>query len=198
MRCTPLRPDVVAVLKQWLLYQPGEPGDPVFPSSRGGHLSADALQRLVSRNAEIARLSCPSLKKKSITPHTLRHYMPFLTISGNEGFASVLVRCALVVEPSPVTTRHSFVALQSIQEAEKFVCRPVASWLAVSQRCLRKSLLLHRKCRFEIDLRGFHRFMPEPQCNHGTINARLQKVHGHRMPQTVNGDLFLLQRWTNF
>jgi integrase/recombinase XerD len=73
MRCTPLRPDVVAVLKQWLLYQPGEPGDPVFPSSRGGHLSADALQQLVSRNAKIARLSCPSLKKKSITPHTLRH-----------------------------------------------------------------------------------------------------------------------------
>jgi integrase/recombinase XerD len=57
MRCTPLRPDVIAVLKGWLLYQPGEPGDPVFPSSRGGHLSADALQRLVSRNAEIARLS---------------------------------------------------------------------------------------------------------------------------------------------
>ncbi|WP_232439422.1 tyrosine-type recombinase/integrase [Burkholderia ubonensis] len=70
MRCTPLRPDVVAVLKEWLLYQPGEPSDPVFPSSRGGHLSADALQRLVARNVEIARLSCPS---KSVTPHTLRH-----------------------------------------------------------------------------------------------------------------------------
>jgi hypothetical protein len=27
----------------------------------------------VSRNAEIACLSCPSLKKKSVTPHTLRH-----------------------------------------------------------------------------------------------------------------------------
>ncbi|KVP79834.1 hypothetical protein WJ92_19400 [Burkholderia ubonensis] len=53
-----------------MLYQPGEPSDPVFPSSRGGHLSADALQRLVARNVEIARLSCPS---KSVTPHTLRH-----------------------------------------------------------------------------------------------------------------------------
>jgi len=73
MRCTPLRPDVVAVLKEWLRRQPGEPGDPVFPSSRGGHLSADALQRLVSRNVAIARQACPSLKKKSVTPHTLRH-----------------------------------------------------------------------------------------------------------------------------
>lgn len=57
MRCTPLRPDVVAVLKEWLLSQPGEPNDPVFRSSRGGHLSADALPRLVSRNVEIACLS---------------------------------------------------------------------------------------------------------------------------------------------
>ncbi len=30
MRCTPLRPDVIAVLKQWLLRQPGEPEDPVL------------------------------------------------------------------------------------------------------------------------------------------------------------------------
>ncbi|KJK13716.1 integrase [Burkholderiaceae bacterium 16] len=73
MRCTPLRPDVVALLKEWLRYQPGEPDDPVFPSSRGGRLSADALQRLVSRNVAIACRSCPSLKKKSVTPHTLRH-----------------------------------------------------------------------------------------------------------------------------
>jgi site-specific recombinase XerD len=53
--------------------QPDEPGDPVFPSSRGGHFSADALQRLVSRHAATACKSCPSLKEKSVTPHTLRH-----------------------------------------------------------------------------------------------------------------------------
>lgn len=73
MRCTPLRPDVIAVLKQWLLHQPGEPGDPVFPSSRGGRLSADALERLVSRHVATACKTCPSLKEKSVTPHTLRH-----------------------------------------------------------------------------------------------------------------------------
>ena len=73
MRCTPLRPDVIAILKGWLVRQPGEPGDPVFPSSRGGRLSADALQRLVSRHAATACQSCPSLKEKSVTPHTLRH-----------------------------------------------------------------------------------------------------------------------------
>lgn len=73
MRCTPLRPDVIAILKEWLLRQPGRPDEPVFPSSRGGHLSADALQRLVSRHATTACQACPSLKDKSVTPHTLRH-----------------------------------------------------------------------------------------------------------------------------
>ncbi len=73
MRCTPLRPDVIEILKEWLLRQQGEPGDPVFPSSRGGPLSADALQRLVSRHAATACQTCPSLKEKSVTPHTLRH-----------------------------------------------------------------------------------------------------------------------------
>jgi integrase/recombinase XerD len=58
-RCTPLRSDVVAVLREWLVEQGGQPSDPVFPSARGGHLSADALQRLVSRRVATARRACP-------------------------------------------------------------------------------------------------------------------------------------------
>ena len=73
MRCTPLQPDAIAIMKDWLQRQPGQPGDPVFPSSRGGHLSADALQRLVSRHAATASKTCPSIKEKSVTPHSLRH-----------------------------------------------------------------------------------------------------------------------------
>jgi site-specific recombinase XerD len=72
-RCTPLRPDVAAVLNAWLSEQDGDPRDPVFPSSRGGRLSADALQRLVARHAAAARRACLSLTGKTVTPHTLRH-----------------------------------------------------------------------------------------------------------------------------
>ena len=72
-RCTPLRPDVVAVLRGWLAERRGKPTDPVFPSIRGGHLSADALQRLVSRHVVTARRACPSLAAKHVKPHTLRH-----------------------------------------------------------------------------------------------------------------------------
>jgi integrase/recombinase XerD len=73
VRSTPLRPDVAAILKAWLAHQPGTPADPVFPSARGAHLSADALQRLVARHTATARRTCPSLTTKTVTPHTLRH-----------------------------------------------------------------------------------------------------------------------------
>lgn len=73
LRCTPLRPDVAAVLKEWMAQQGGAPVDPLFPSSRRGPLSADAMQRLVSRHVTTARRTCPSLAAKKVTPHTLRH-----------------------------------------------------------------------------------------------------------------------------
>ena len=72
-RCTPLRPDVAALLHAWLVERGGGPDDPVFPSSRSGRLSPDALQRLVARHAATARRTCPSLQGKPVTPHTLRH-----------------------------------------------------------------------------------------------------------------------------
>jgi len=52
---------------------PPDEDTPVFPSSRGGRLSADALQRLVTRHSIAARSNCPSLAEKKVTPHTLRH-----------------------------------------------------------------------------------------------------------------------------
>ena len=72
-RCTPLRQEVVRVMEMWLGECPGEPDTPVFPSSRGGPLSRDAVERLVSRHVRTAEQGCPSLKHKNVTPHVLRH-----------------------------------------------------------------------------------------------------------------------------
>jgi integrase/recombinase XerD len=72
-RCTPLRRDVVAVTAAWLDEQPPDAAPFVFPSSRGGRLSPDALQRLVAKHAAAAATRCPSLAAKNVTPHVLRH-----------------------------------------------------------------------------------------------------------------------------
>ncbi len=73
LRCTPLRRDVMRVLKAWLREQPLEPDRPVFPSSRGGRMSEDAVERLVAKHVTAAQQCCPSLVGKKVTPHTLRH-----------------------------------------------------------------------------------------------------------------------------
>jgi integrase/recombinase XerD len=72
-RCTPLRQEVVAVLAEWFRECPAEAPTPAFPSSRGGPLSRDAVERLVARHQRSAEERCPSLKRKRVTPHVLRH-----------------------------------------------------------------------------------------------------------------------------
>lgn len=61
------------MLRAWLQQQRAQPQDPVFPSSRGGALSRDAVQWLVAKHTATARQQCPSLKRKKVTPHVLRH-----------------------------------------------------------------------------------------------------------------------------
>lgn len=72
-RCTPLRADVAEQLSAWLAEQSLDPTTPVFPTAMGKPMSSDALQRLVARHVKTAANTCPSLKRKHVTPHTLRH-----------------------------------------------------------------------------------------------------------------------------
>jgi site-specific recombinase XerD len=54
--------------------EPGIPNsDALFPSVRGGHLSSDAVQHLLKKYTTKAANECPSLRKKRVTPHVLRH-----------------------------------------------------------------------------------------------------------------------------
>jgi integrase/recombinase XerD len=72
-RCTPLRKSTIAVLRGWLREQAGAPSDPIFPNARGGRLSPDGLEYIVAKHATAARQCCPSLERKRVTPHVLRH-----------------------------------------------------------------------------------------------------------------------------
>jgi site-specific recombinase XerD len=72
-RATPLTAGTVAVLRAWLAERHGQPTDPLFPTSRGGPLSRDAVEKLVAKHTGEAGLACPSLRDKPVSPHTLRH-----------------------------------------------------------------------------------------------------------------------------
>ncbi|MBW2436865.1 MAG: tyrosine-type recombinase/integrase [Deltaproteobacteria bacterium] len=72
-RCTPLRKELVAALRSWLKERSGQPDDPLFPNARGGFLSRDGVEYLLAKHVAVAREKCPSLQKKRISPHVLRH-----------------------------------------------------------------------------------------------------------------------------
>jgi integrase/recombinase XerD len=72
-RITPLTTVTVTVLRAWLAERHGEPGHPLFPNRTGGHLSRDAVEKRLAQHLTAAQASCPSLKEKNVTAHTLRH-----------------------------------------------------------------------------------------------------------------------------
>jgi integrase/recombinase XerD len=45
----------------------------VFTNARGEKLSADGVQYIVAKHAKSAKMMCPTLAKKRVTPHVLRH-----------------------------------------------------------------------------------------------------------------------------
>jgi site-specific recombinase XerD len=72
-RATPIRKDSIKVLRDWLAERGGTEADPVFVSNRNYRLSRDAVEKIVQRHVRAASAKCPSLKKKRVTPHVLRH-----------------------------------------------------------------------------------------------------------------------------
>jgi integrase/recombinase XerD len=72
-RITPLTGGMVAALRVWLAERAGRAAEPLFPTRTGGALSRDALERRLARHAATAARTCPSLRPKTITLHTLRH-----------------------------------------------------------------------------------------------------------------------------
>ena len=84
-RRTPLVPATRKVLRAWLKERACGPTDPLFPTITGKHLSRDAIERRLARHLAIAAQTCPSLKTKHVTMHTLRHTAAMrLLLAGND------------------------------------------------------------------------------------------------------------------
>jgi integrase/recombinase XerD len=72
-RLTPLGKQTVVALRSWLHERRGHPAEPLFPNRLGGSLSRDGVEYLVSKHVSNARQSCPTLSKKRVSAHVLRH-----------------------------------------------------------------------------------------------------------------------------
>jgi integrase/recombinase XerD len=84
-RRTPLIPTTKAVLRAWLAELGGEPGEPLFPSTTGKHLSRDAIEHRLAHHHDTAAHAYTSLQAKTVTMHTLRHTAAMrLLLAGND------------------------------------------------------------------------------------------------------------------
>ena len=82
-RAVPLWPKTARTLKLWLETSAPLPDSPAFPSARGVALSRDGVNYILQDAVRAAAKNCPTLAAKRVTPHVLRHYLPFRIMSGS-------------------------------------------------------------------------------------------------------------------
>ena len=72
-RAVPLWKSTMKRLKEWLPRVEGGPQAPLFPNGRGRALSRSGVESRLRTAIATATTRCPSLAKRRISPHTLRH-----------------------------------------------------------------------------------------------------------------------------
>jgi integrase/recombinase XerD len=89
LRTATLTRETVAVLRQWLKERQGQPQDTLFPTRQGRPLTRYGVGILLAKHTTTAASSCPSLKTKRVTPHTLRHTNAMLLRAGKIDIATI-------------------------------------------------------------------------------------------------------------
>ena len=67
---------------------------------------------------------------------------------------------------------------------------------AFNRMCFGKDFVLDGKIRIQVDLSSFDRFMPEPNRDHGAIDAGLQQLHGCGVSKNMRTNVFISERRT--
>lgn len=80
-RTVPLWARTARVLAAWIRTRGGGPTARLFPNGRHGPLTRSGAAQRLALAVERAADTYPSLRGRHISPHVIRHYLPFLTMS---------------------------------------------------------------------------------------------------------------------
>jgi site-specific recombinase XerD len=72
-RIVPLWKETSATLVRWLKQLEPDTAGPLFPNARGRPLSRSGVEDRLHLAVQKASMSCPNLRGKPVSPHTLRH-----------------------------------------------------------------------------------------------------------------------------
>lgn len=88
-RRLPLWRETATALKRWLRVRPDGPSRNLFLNDRGGTLTRSGFAYLLDKYVTIATRSVPSLRKKRMSPHVLRHTCAMLTLQATRDVRKV-------------------------------------------------------------------------------------------------------------
>jgi hypothetical protein len=82
-------------------------------------MSRHGVDYLLKQAVQRATYSCPSLATKTISPHVVRHYLPFLTMSSNAKNFTDIPGNSRACRPSLLLrSRHSFPRLETVEKVQ--------------------------------------------------------------------------------
>lgn len=120
-RVVPLWKSTTKQIKSWLKYLKTESDSPLFPSVSGNFMTRSGIEKRLKRAVEKASESNPELKKKTITPHVIRHSTAMALLQSGVDITVI----ALWLGHESIATTHMYVeadlamkenALSKIQE----------------------------------------------------------------------------------
>ena len=76
-------------LRLWSKEIDSAPSDILFPTIRGTQMSPDVIQYLIKKYSKIAAKNCPSLDKRNISPHVLRHTTAMRMLAAGVDLSSI-------------------------------------------------------------------------------------------------------------
>lgn len=88
-RRLPLWRETATALKRWLRARSDGPSRQLFLNDRGGALTRSGFAYLLDKYVDVAARTVPSIRKKRVSPHVLRHTCAMLTLQATRDVRKV-------------------------------------------------------------------------------------------------------------
>ena len=105
LRSIPLWKSTAVLLKSWLERRVAGSRDPVFPNRRGERMTRSGVEKRLRVAIRSSTAKCPSLARRRISPHTLRHTTAMHLLQAGVDLSSIALWLGHV---NPSTT-HAYV-----------------------------------------------------------------------------------------
>jgi integrase/recombinase XerD len=113
-RCLPLWKETAADLRAWLAVR-GDVGVPeLFVNARGNPMSRAGFEYVLRKHVEHARTECPSLARRSVSPHQLRHSCALIMLQATRDIRKV----ALWLGHADVRTTELYLRVDPTEKLE--------------------------------------------------------------------------------